>query len=257
MRSIYFVVTSFLLSCLTVFSAAAQTISIPDAHFKEVLITLGHDTNGDGQIQKAEALKITRLYINKADITSLAGIKNFSNLEEFGFYDNTIRTLDLEGMTKLRAIYGWNNGMTMLKVKGCTKLETFYMNDNSLRVIDLTGLSNLKELKLERNMLERIDISNFPKLEIVDLDYNKIAEFKATGSYAIRELKLRENYLFELDLKPFTKLELAYLTDNPLNKIDVRGLKFLQTLWMAGRKYPSNITQLNTCGLVSLRDYDW
>lgn len=257
MRSIYAGVLICLLNSTLAGEANAQTIQIPDKNFKEALIALGHDTNGDGEIQKNEAAKVTRLYVNKADISSLVGIKQFTNLEEFGFYENSIRSVDLEGMTKLRAIYGWSNGMALLKIKGCTKLETIYLFDNKLRAVDLTGLPLLKEVKLDRNILERIDLSNCSKLEELDLNHNTITEIKLTGANVLRILKLEENYIFEMNLSPFTKLEEVYLTDNPIKKIEVRGLKALKYLRLAGRKYPSTITQLNTCGLVSLVNYDW
>ena len=117
----------------------AQTIKIPDANFKAALINQGFDTNNDGEIQVAEAQKVTRLYVNGAGITNLTGIKSFTRLEEFGFYDNQIKTLDLEGMSSLRSIYGGNNNMEYARVKGLTNLETMYLHDNKIKALDLTG----------------------------------------------------------------------------------------------------------------------
>lgn len=246
-----------LIGCLSSLRMQAQTIKFPDPNFKLALISLGHDTNGDGEIQQAEAVKLKKLYVEKANISSLVGIKYFTNLEELGFYNNHIRQVDLEGMSNLRAVYGWSNEVAVLKIKGCPKLETIYMYENKLRHLDFTGLKNIKELKLDQNLFDEINLSNLPKLEELEMNNNKLTSFKAPQSPGLRTLKMEANYLFEVDLTPYKQLEMVYLTDNPLKRIDVRGLKSLKTLYCAGRKFPAYITQLNTCGLVSLVNYDW
>src|SRR5262245_36849858 len=138
MKSIYVFSLGILLSFVSTSTISAQNITFPDQSFKDMLITLGHDTNNDGQISKAEAARVTKLYVDKAGITSLVGIKNFVNLEDFGFYENQVKHLDLEGMTKLKWVYGWKNEMLSLKVKGCTNLEGLYVSQNKLRILDLS-----------------------------------------------------------------------------------------------------------------------
>ena len=257
MKSLYAFSFGIALSCVSMTAANAQNITFPDQSFKDMLITLGHDTNNDGQISKAEAAKVKKLYVDKAGITSLVGIKNFVNLEDFGFYENQVKHLDLEGMTNLKWIYGWKNELLSLKVKGCTNLEGIYVSQNKLRVLDLTGINKLQEIEIWQNNFEAIDLSNKPELKEVNGAWNKIFEFKAIGSPNIKTIKMESNYVSEIDLKPFGKLEWVDFSDNPLKKVDVRGLLYLKTLYLQGRKFPNYLTQLNTTALISLETYDW
>ncbi len=51
----------------------AQIVIISDINFKNALIGLGVDTNGDGQIQESEALDIIGLHLKSKNISSLQG----------------------------------------------------------------------------------------------------------------------------------------------------------------------------------------
>lgn len=246
----------FLLSFVFVRKVDAQTLKIPDANFKQALIAVGVDLDGDGEIQKAEAAKVTRLYVENASITSLEGIKSFTNLEEFGFYNNQIKVLDLEGMTSLGRIYGFQSQIEIVKVKGLTNLTVMYLHENKIRSLNLTGLKNLKELKLDKNMLSKIDISNLPNLEEVQLQGNKLTEFKADGSPALKSLNLNETWISTLDLSPFKKLEKVSIAENEfLTSLNIRGLKALKSLSCSSER--SRLTNLNMSGTISLEEFDW
>lgn len=231
----------------------AQTIKIPDANFKSALINQGFDTNNDGEIQAAEAQKVTRLYVNGAGIANLTGIKSFTNLQEFGFYDNQIKALDLEGMSSLRSIYGGNNNMEYARVKGLTNLETLYLNDNKIKALDLTGLNKLNDLKMYRNALFKVNFSHLPNLENVELQYNSLVDFVAEGS-GVKKLNLSNNNITSIDLTSMKKLESVNLDDNMfLSTLKIRGLRSLRSLYCS----PNLIKNLNMSGTVSLREFSW
>lgn len=256
MKRIYILLLNLLLVCGTT-AVKAQTITFPDANFKAALINQGFDTNNDGNIQKSEVAGVKKLYVPKSNITSLVGIKNFTSLEDFGFYYNQVKTVDLEGMRSLKFVYGFNNEITQIKVKGCTSLEELALDNNQLTFIDLTGLKELLELDINWNSLQRIDLSNLPKLKKAYLWDNQLIEFKANGSQELKDLKLFKNFIEEIDLRPNINLISVDLTDNPLRKINVTGLTALETLSCEGINRKSFLTQLNTTGLISLKECKW
>lgn len=232
----------------------AQNVKVQDANFKKALVDQGIDTNGDGEIQVEEAKKVTRLYVNNAGIGNLIGIKSFTNLVEFGFYENKIRVLDLEGMTSLRSIYGFLNQLESINVKGLINLEDMYLHQNKIRTFDVSGLKKLKELKMDENNLFKIDLGSLPALEKLELQKNLINEFKTGALPALKEINLSNNYLSSIDLTSFKKLEEARLSDNPdIKKLEIRGLRSLKLL----RCYPNNIANLNMSGTVSLQELEW
>jgi protein phosphatase 1 regulatory subunit 7 len=253
MKAIYTSVLA-LFSCLLQYDTQAQNVKIPDPNFKNALIYRGVDLNGDGEIQVSEAQKVTRLYVDKAGINALTGIKSFSNLEEFGFYDNQITVLDLGGLKKLRSVYGFNNQIQTVNVTGLDNLQTLYLHENKIRVIDVSGLKKLKELKLDKNMLGSIVLNNLPALEEVELSQNLITEFNASGLPGLRKLKLQENRLSALDLGSFRQLETADLSENAfLSSLNISGLALLQSLSCT----PNRLVNLNMSGTVSLTQLEW
>lgn len=135
MKLVY-IITAQILFMLGVSHIKAQAISFPDPNFKAAVIAAGVDTNNDGNIQKSEAAKVKKLYVNNAGITSLVGIKNFTGLEDFGFFENKVKTVDLEGMKNLKFVYGFRNEITQVKLKGCTNLVEVALDNNLLSSFD-------------------------------------------------------------------------------------------------------------------------
>lgn len=252
---------TLLINLLFVCSASyikAQTISFPDENFKAALIAEGIDSNNDGEIQKSEAANVKELRVNDAGISSLDGIKNFTSLENFNFLNNDVEIVDLEGLRNLKYVYGINNKITQLKLKGCTSVEVIFMDQNQLSILDLTELTELRDIRISVNNLQRIDLRNKPKLEKVELFRNQIADFKIGEALGLKYLDLSKNLITEIDLRPFTNLLEVDLDGNPLRKLYVTGLTKLEKLYCEPPfNTASSITQLNTCGLVSLKEYKW
>ena len=73
----------------------AQNITIPDANFKKTLINLKVDENGDGEISKSEASKVTKLDVSKNKIKDLAGIEYFTNITTLSCHTNELTNLDI------------------------------------------------------------------------------------------------------------------------------------------------------------------
>ncbi|MBC9914976.1 leucine-rich repeat domain-containing protein [Chitinophaga varians] len=239
---------------LTAQAALAQNVKMRDENFKKALIEQGVDLNDDGEIQVSEALKVTKLYVNKFHINNLYGIKSFANLEEFGFYDNEIRDADLSGMTKLRAVYGWNNQLQSLNVKGCTNLVTLYAPYNKLSAIDLSGLPKLKELQLNNNTINVGDVSGHPLLEECQLNDNMMTSFRFKGSNAIKKLRLDNNLLEELNATPLKDLEeLSVYKNRTMTVLKIYGLRKLKEL---SADFCS-LNNLNMSGTVNLTKFTW
>ena len=76
----------------------AQVVNIPDANFKAKLISLGIDTNADGEIQNSEASVVTALDVYNQNITDLTGISSFVNLNILFCSNNSISNLNLTGL---------------------------------------------------------------------------------------------------------------------------------------------------------------
>src|SRR5688572_17422779 len=80
-------------------------IDIPDNNFLKALIKQGVDTNGDSFIGYAEAEAIMYLDVSGGNISNLAGIESFINLDSLDCSNNLLTSIDLQG----------NEGLTYLE----------------------------------------------------------------------------------------------------------------------------------------------
>jgi len=212
----------------------AQVVRIPDPKFKQRLIALGYDKNDDNQIQVSEALQVTSLYLNDLDIVNLEGINSFTNLEEFGCYNNKLTSLDVSNLKKLKYLYAYNNRISTLKIGGLTQLEHLYVQGNVfITALDVSKFTKLKELYFSNNRLTKLDVSGLEQLEKIEGE---------------------ENYLETVLLRKAPKLKSVNLKNNPLQiTVDIRGMVNLEHLDLSG----CNLLFINFSGTENLKIYYW
>lgn len=135
---------------LLCFMANAQIVNIPDAYFKNILVTTACvqlpnqsyddvDTNNDGEIQLSEALAVTKLDISDRGLTTIAGIENFTNLTTLNCSQNALGgELNVSMLTNLTGLECNNCQLTSLNVDGLSQLIRLYAFNNNFTVLDLS-----------------------------------------------------------------------------------------------------------------------
>ena len=136
---------------------------------------IGWRANPDGTVSLDEYNRMqiimnggTFLFLRNKNITSLAGIEYFTDLETLDCMDNQLTTLDV---TKL----------TSLKVLVC--------NDNQLTTLDVTKLTNLTDLECNGNQLGSLDVSTLKELKILWCHGNKMTALDITHNAYLGDLK--------------------------------------------------------------------
>ncbi|MBS7787709.1 T9SS type A sorting domain-containing protein [Flavobacterium sp. CYK-55] len=175
----------------------AQTISIPDANFKNRLLENGLiDLDGDGEIQLEEALYIQYLDLSNANIQSLEGIQQFINLRELNCENNQIDQLPLTTLGYLKRL-------------NC--------NNNNISSLDF-DTSTLQELRCAHNQISAVNVGT-GTLEL-DLSYNQITQLNlpATANYAY--LNISGNLYSTLQIQQL-RLENFYCEDTQLTALDL------------------------------------
>ena len=94
------------------------------------------DYNQDGVISESEAASVKSMDIDSYGVSSIDGIRMFSNLEELDLSNNSIETIDLSGLTKLKCLIFQNCNTEKLIVDGCTSLSSIIARKNQLKSID-------------------------------------------------------------------------------------------------------------------------
>ena len=219
----------------------AQVVSIPDANFKAALITLGVDTNSNGQIEVSEALARTTLDLQSSSIADLTGIKSFTNLTSLNVTSNSISTLDVSGLSALTSvpIYAYNP-ISILNTSGCSALTSFnsypYDSGNitgTLTSLDLSNCSSLTSLNLTGNtLLNTVQISGCTALAYITCNSNTVLpSLNASGLSNLTSLSCTSNpALTSITVTGDTALTTLTCNNNALSSMDVSGLTNLQYL---------------------------
>lgn len=201
-----------------------KIVNIPDANFKAYLVE-NFDTDGDGEISVDEASKVTSIWCENMNISSLKGIEYFVyilkiycpknqikevdlskniSLRSLVLQDNLLSSLDLSCNNNLVEMWCDNNNLYTLNVKGCNGLLTLSCYNNELTNLDLTDLKKLEFLTCDRNQLTNLDVSNNLMLETlqcggnkfltIDTQYNlKLKTFNVFHCDAITSLDVSKN----------------------------------------------------------------
>lgn len=199
---------------------SAQIINFPDPNFKASLLAAGPglqiasgtasipgnifvkiDTNNDGEIEVAEALAITKLWLQNANITNLSGLENFSNLTEFNCYGNSISNMDLSPLSQLTRITIPYNHIVSLNVTGLSSVEWLNCPNNDLTSLDLTGLTSMYQLQCQNNQLTFLNISNANNLSSINCENNFLTNLDISNITTLHNLNCSSNNLNSLNLK--------------------------------------------------------
>ncbi|MBD8082541.1 DUF7619 domain-containing protein [Chryseobacterium caseinilyticum] len=208
MKKNYFLILLLLFSIFQ-----AQIVNIPDAAFKNFLLTanfsngyaknqfginIAIDTNNDGQIQQSEANNVVKLsdlnYANRANIQSVEGIKSLTNLSELYLFGTSVSTVDLSTMTNLVALtVNYNSQLTSLNIAGCTSLTTIASEHNNIINYDFQS-SSLKNITIDNQNspqpVNSLNVVNCPNLEKLFITKTNIQSFNLSNMSALEYLKI-------------------------------------------------------------------
>lgn len=152
--------------------------NFPDEAFR-TYIKDSFDTNHDSFLSAEELAAATTINVYNKGISSLTGIRYFTELTKLTCSHNSITALDLS-----------NN----------TKLETLYCEYNQIDALDLLANKDLKNLACDHNQLGMLNISNNPKLEYLDCSDNHIPALDLSKSIALSFLICSGNDITTLDI---------------------------------------------------------
>lgn len=228
MKHLYLSITLFFISLISV----AQNVTIPDPVFKQRLITLGVDTNGDNQIQETEALATTNLFAAStngvANYTNIEGIQAFTNLDTLDISFNEIISLDVSGLTNLKYLKAVANDITTVNLTGLNDLTYLSLQSNELNSIDLSSTNNLEKLFISYNDLNAVDVAQLTNLTGLAVSSNNINTLDVSNLTQLKELICDANNINVLDVALLTNLSLIECANNNITNLDVSNHPLLE-----------------------------
>lgn len=150
-------------------------VNIPDTNFKTILLRNSTiNTNGDGEIQVAEAEIVETLNVPNQSIASLTGIEQFVSLTSLNCSKNLLTTLDLKTNKELVQLRCAENQLTSLNVSGLTKLNMLRSDDNRLTALNVTTNTGLTSLHCSNNQVTSLNVNSNHLLLELDCSTNKL-----------------------------------------------------------------------------------
>jgi hypothetical protein len=144
-------------------SLFAQNVSIPDANFKNALLshTPVIDIDGNQEISIVEAQTFSGiLNVDDKNISDLTGIEEFTAIIELNCSYNTISSLNLSNNISLTTIKVLETELTSLNVNGITALTLLWCQGNQLTLLNLSSNSSLTDLSCFDNQLTSLNVAN-------------------------------------------------------------------------------------------------
>lgn len=121
---------------------------------KEFNPNIGWRANPDGTVSLDENNRMqiimnggTFLFLRNKNITSLAGIEYFTDLETLDCMDNQLTTLDVTKLTNLTDLECNDNQLVSLNVSTLEELKYLWCHGNKMTALDITNNAYLGDLK--------------------------------------------------------------------------------------------------------------
>jgi hypothetical protein len=168
-----------------------------------------------------------------ATITSITGLQNLINLQDFQADFNSLTTVDLSGLTSLTNVDVSDNdtidgeegnSLTSINLTGCTNITELRLDDSNFLTEDnITGLSDLALctfLDLDQCGIEgTLDLNALTSLEILDISGNSISDLIIPDTFApIEDLSAEDNALTQNSVNDiFIKLDESGVTSGTIS----------------------------------------
>jgi len=209
-------------------------VHIADANFLNALIERGVDINGDSIISPEEAEIITFLDISGENISDLAGIEAFINLDTLLCLFNNLISLDVSGKTALKLFACRNNHLTSLNVSNNKALILVDCSENELKSLNVSKDISLKALSCGANHLTRLDISNSANLTSLYCSFNWLSSLNVSNNRTLISFDCSENLLNSLDISNNNGLRFFSCSSNKLTDLDVSKNASLERIEIEG-----------------------
>ena len=260
---------TLLVVVLVGFVGKAQIITIPDANFKAKLLSVGVDTNNDGDIDQNEANQVQDLDVSNSNISDISGINYFHSLSNLNCSNNQLTDLDVSGLINLQSLSCFSNQLTNLDVSGLMYLgaldchtngisnlnvaglyNLYYINcsGNYLQSIDLSGLTGLYNFVCSNNQLQSINVSGLTGLQYLFCSNNQLSNLNVSALTGLLELNCSNNQIPSLNVTGLIQLNRLDYANNPNLTVNLSGLNHLDYLRCSG----TNLTSLDTSVLTTI-----
>ncbi|MBQ6774819.1 MAG: putative Ig domain-containing protein [Synergistaceae bacterium] len=232
---------------------AITPANFPDKAFREY-IELTYDKDQNGYLDNDEIKFVVDMELNSLNISSLEGIKYFTELVSLKCSKNNLAVLDLSQNKNLQYVHCMANNINALNVTGNENLLVLNAYANNLSALDLSHNSMLEILDVSYNRLAELDLSENINLEELNCAVNNLESINLADNISLIEADFASNDLTELDVSKNLYLKSLQAGQNKLTKLDLNENINLEYLDCSNNAFRELNLESNT-GLVTAK-YD-
>ena len=232
---------------------AVNSANFPDKAFRD-FIELMYDKDQNGYLDNDEIKLVVDMELNNLNISSLEGIKYFTELISLKCSRNNLTVLDVSQNENLQYIHCTANNISELNVTGNENLLVLNAYANNLNALDLTHNTMLEILDVSYNRLSELDLSKNINLEELNCAVNNLEAINLTENKSLIEANLTSNDLSELDVSQNVYLKSLEAGQNKLAKLDLKENINLENLECSHNAFREINLEANT-GLATAK-YD-
>jgi Leucine-rich repeat (LRR) protein len=223
------IISTLLFSCS---NKNVEVVSIPDENFEKALIKIGLDKVQDGKLKVTDEVKNCKsLDLRSSNISNLAGIEVFSNLENLYCELNKLKNLNLSNNIHLEKLWCSGNDLTTINLNGNRLLKELDCSFNELNSINLSNDTSLKFLDCNFNHLTELNLDSNKNLEILEVALNKLSKLNLKINNRLKSVSCFNNELTNLEFGTADNLQKIKCQNNlQLTNLDVSNLKSLKEL---------------------------
>lgn len=250
----------FIFSVLLFFPSQSQVVNIPDANFKNAL--LSHvpviNTNGDGEIQVSEALAFTGgISVSSKKIADLTGIEAFTNITSLNCIDNQLTSLTINNTPQLKSIFCTKNKLLSLNISNTPLLKDLLCYNNNITSLSLGDLPSVVNIFCYANELTSFSLGNAPNLQFLDCHNNNLTKLSLSNYPSLNNIQCYTNKLDSLTLINLASLGSLNCNANPnLHSVTLQDLPTLALLLDLGSHQLTTLTINSIPKLRSLNVHD-
>jgi uncharacterized repeat protein (TIGR01451 family) len=258
---------------LTTLAVQGQVVNIPDANFKNALLTHNPviNINGDGEIQVSEAVAFTgTINVQYKNVADLTGIDAFTNIQGLNCRGNNLTSLTLTNLTALislncntnfsnasltmnnvpalKSLDCGANKLTTLSFTNPAILDTLLCDNNKLTSLP-TGLSAIRVLDCPNNQIPTFLLDNLNNLRYLSFDGNLCTAFSINNKPFLTDIHCSRNQITSLTLSNLPALKNLYCDRNMISTLSLSG--FLSLQYLICQK--NQLTSLTVSNLPSLK----
>lgn len=183
--------------------SSATNITFKDALLKEYIVAK-YDTDADGEISQAEALKVDSIIVGRVayqtKITNFSDLSKFPNLTYLSCSGNSLTALDVSENSALETLDCGNNQLTSLDLSKNSVLTHLNCHNNNLTTLDVSKNPVLTHLNCSNNNLTILNVSENPALAILYCAGNQLTSLDLSKNSALTDLDCSHNKLTSLDV---------------------------------------------------------